>query len=88
MVIPNGLTKDDVDAQDLQNAGNTILYTRQAWYREIGDGICFKEQRGEVPNGTWQQAVEDMKAANPWPDGYVSPTAAMVKKALVKKANP
>ena len=78
MQVPNGLKQEEVDAQDLQNAGNTILSIRQAWYRAIGDGIFLKEQRGEGPSGTWQQAVEDMKAANPWPANYVSPTAAML----------
>ena len=73
-----GQTKAQVDALALQNLGNSVLFTRQSWYRSVGDGIYLKEQRQEVPSGTWAQAVSDMKAANPWPSGYTSPTAAML----------
>jgi hypothetical protein len=70
MQIPNGLTKEQVAAKDLQSLGDGVLFTRQDWYRKIGDGIFMKEQRGEIPVGTWKQAVVDMKAQNPWPSGY------------------
>ena len=65
-----GIKQEQVDAIGLQNAGNTILSIRKEWYRSTGDGIFMKEQRGEVPVGTWKQAVIDMKASNPYPEGY------------------
>lgn len=78
MQVPNGLTQDQVDADNLKALGDSIVALRQGWYHTIGDGIWFKEQRSEVPAGTWEQAVADMKASNPYPDGYVSPTIAML----------
>ena len=68
-----GLKQADVDAANLKAQGDSVLATRQAWYHTIGDPMYFKEQRGEVPVGTWKQAVIDMKAANPYPAGYVPP---------------
>jgi hypothetical protein len=73
-----GLKQADVDAANLKAQGDSVLATRQAWYHTIGDGIRFKQDRGEVPAGTWEQAVADMKSSNPYPDGYVSPTTAML----------
>ena len=35
---------------------------RQAEYTAKADGIFFKEQRGEVPAGTWKKAVAEIKA--------------------------
>ena len=35
---------------------------RQAEYTAKTDGIFFKEQRGEVPAGTWEKAVAEIKA--------------------------
>ena len=35
---------------------------RQAEYQAKTDGIFFKEQRGEVPAGTWAKAVAEVKA--------------------------
>jgi hypothetical protein len=40
-------------------------------YQNELDGLYFKEQRGEVPVGTWKQAVADMKAKNQYPEGYI-----------------
>jgi hypothetical protein len=65
-----GKKQADVDADALQAKGQTVLDTRISWFHNIGDPIYMKEQRGEVPVGSWKQAVADMKASNPWPDGY------------------
>ena len=73
-----GIKQDQVDADNLKALGDSVVASRQAWYHTIGDGIRFKQDRGEVPAGTWEQAVADMKSSNPYPDGYVSPTTAML----------
>ena len=65
-----GLKQADVDAANLKAQGDSVLATRQAWYHTISDPMYFKEQRGEIPVGTWKQAVIDMKASNPYPEGY------------------
>jgi hypothetical protein len=87
MQIPNGLTQAQVDADALKASGDSVVASRQAWYHTVGDGIWFKQQRGEVPEGTWETAVAVMKSDNPYPDGYTSPTAAMVAKASVKRVS-
>jgi hypothetical protein len=73
-----GLKQADVDALNLQAKGDSVLATRLRWYQNELDVLYFKEQRGEVPSGTWTGAVADMKAANPWPDGYTSPTTVLL----------
>ena len=73
-----GIKQEQVDAEALKDLGDFVVASRQAWYHTIGDGIRFKQDRGEVPAGTWEQAVADMKSSNPYPDGYVSPTTAML----------
>ena len=65
-----GIKQEQVDAEALKAKGDSVLATRQAWYHTISDPMYFKEQRGEVPVGTWKQAVIDMKASNPYPEGY------------------
>jgi hypothetical protein len=73
-----GIRQEQVDAEALTAKGQSVLDARISWYHTVGDGIWFKEQRGEVPPGTWEQAVTDMKASNPYPDGYTSPTKAVL----------
>ena len=72
-----GLKQADVDAANLKAQGDSVLATRQAWYHTIGDPMYFGEQRGEktvkASKKSWKQAVADMKAANPYPAGYVPP---------------
>ena len=73
-----GIKQDQVDAEALKELGDSVVASRLAWYHTVGDGIWFKQDRGEVPEGTWEQAVADMKSSNPYPDGYVSPTVSML----------
>ena len=47
-----------------------VIMNRRAWYFNVGDPLFFKEQRGEVPAGTWVAAVEKMRELNPYPEGY------------------
>ena len=68
-----GIKQEQVDAEALKAKGDSVLATRSQMYNNLLDGLYFKEQRGEVPVGTWKQAVIDMKAANPYPAGYVPP---------------
>ena len=65
-----GIKQEQVDAEDLKAKGDSVVATRQAMYQNELDGLYFKEQRGEVPVGSWKQAVADMKLANPYPEGY------------------
>ena len=65
-----GLKQADVDALNLKAKGDSVVASRRAMYQNELDGLYFKEQRGEVPVGTWKQAVADMKLANPYPEGY------------------
>jgi hypothetical protein len=81
-----GQTQAQADADALKELGDSVVASRLAWYHTVGDGIWFKQQRGEVPPGTWEQAVADMKADNPYPDGYVSPTVAMLAKVATRKS--
>jgi hypothetical protein len=69
-LVLSGLTQDEVDAQALKAKGDSVVAIRQGWFHNVGDPLYFKEQRGEVPVGSWKQAVADMKAANPYPEGY------------------
>ena len=65
-----GIKQEQVDAEDLKAKGDSVVATRQAMYQNELDGLYFKEQRGEVPVGSWKQAVADMMLANPYPEGY------------------
>ena len=65
-----GIKQEQVDAEDLKAKGDSVVATRQAMYQNELDGLYFKEQRGEVPVGSWKQAVAEMKLANPYPEGY------------------
>ena len=65
-----GLKQADVDALNLQAKGDSVVASRRAMYQNELDGLYFKEQRGEVPVGSWKQAVADMKAKNQYPEGY------------------
>ena len=65
-----GLKQADVDAEALKEKGDSVVASRRAMYQNELDGLYFKEQRGEVPVGSWKQAVADMKLANPYPEGY------------------
>ena len=65
-----GLKQADVDADTLKAKGDSVVASRRAMYQNELDGLYFKEQRGEVPVGSWKQAVADMKLANPYPEGY------------------
>ena len=67
-----GLKQADVDAEALKEKGDSVVASRRAMYQNELDGLYFKEQRGEVPVGSWKQAVADMKLANPYPEGYTS----------------
>ena len=66
-----GLKQADVDAEALKEKGDSVVASRRAMYQNELDGLYFKEQRGEVPVGTWKQAVADMKAKNQYPEGYI-----------------
>ena len=66
-----GLKQADVDAEALKAKGDSVVASRRAMYQNELDGLYFKEQRGEVPVGTWKQAVADMKAQNQYPEGYI-----------------
>jgi len=74
MIVPNGLSQAQVDKNNLNTQGDLVLATRQSWYHNIGDPLYMKEQRGEVASGTWKAAVAEMKAKNPYPNGYAAPT--------------
>ena len=70
-----GITQEQVDAKELKAKGDSVLAKRQQWYHDSGDPMYFQEIRGEgasVKGNTksWKQAVADMKAANPYPEGY------------------
>lgn len=41
---------------------------RRAAYTTESDPLFFKEQRGEVPAGTWQAKVDEIKARYPKPE--------------------
>ena len=69
-MVLNGLTQAQVDADSLKAKGDSVVAIRQAWFHNEGDPMYFKEQRGEVPVGSWKQAVADMKSQNPYPEGY------------------
>ena len=69
-MVLSGLTQAEVDTQALKAKGDSVVAIRQAWFHTTGDPMYFKEQRGEVPVGSWKQAVADMKSANPYPEGY------------------
>lgn len=66
-----GIRQEQVDAEALKAKGDSVVAIRQAWFHNQGDPMYFKEQRGEVPVGSWKQAVADMKLANPYPEGWV-----------------
>ena len=70
MVLLTGKTQAEVDADALKAKGDSVVAIRQAWFHNQGDPMYFKEQRGEVPVGSWKQAVADMRLANPYPEGY------------------
>ena len=72
MTTMTGRNADQVAANALAAQGAAVLAMRQNWYRMTGDALYFQEQRGEVPVGSWKQAVADMKLANPYPEGYTS----------------
>ena len=65
-----GIKQEQVDAEDLKAKGDSVVASRRMMYQNELDGLYFKEQRGEVPVGSWKQAVADMKLANPYPEGY------------------
>jgi hypothetical protein len=72
----SGLTQTQVDANSLQALGDAVNAARLSWYRDVGDGMWFKEQRGEIAAGTWLRAVEELKKENPWPHGYAAKGAS------------
>lgn len=65
-----GIRQEQVDAEALKAKGDSVVASRRAMYQNELDGLYFKEQRGEIPVGTWKQAVTDMKAKNQYPEGY------------------
>lgn len=69
MIVPMK-NQEQVDAETLKAQGDSVVDARQGWYHTIGDGLFFKEQRGEVPMGTWLKASQEMKKSNPYPEGY------------------
>ena len=66
-----GIRQEQVDAEALKAKVDSVVASRRAMYQNELDGLYFKEQRGEVPVGTWKQAVADMKAQNQYPEGYI-----------------
>ena len=71
-----GKTQAQVDADAIVSLGDSVVASRLSWYHTVGDGIWFKEQRGEIAAGTWLRAVEEMKKENPWPHGYAAKGAS------------
>lgn len=52
-------------AKCLPNRSPSLRDLRAEAYREESDPIFFKEQRGEVPAGTWLASVAEIKARYP-----------------------
>ena len=53
----------DQEIAELKRLENSRLNA----YREESDPLYFKEQRGEVPEGTWEQKVAEIRARYPYP---------------------
>ena len=66
--LETGETTEHPDAPIIQAVPLTqeqINLQRQQAYRVESDPIFFKEQRGEVPTGTWLAKVDEIKARYP-----------------------
>jgi hypothetical protein len=64
-------TQAELDAQwptvDYQNQYNTVSKTRHAEYIKTSDPIFFEWQRGTKTQADWDNAVQAIKDANPYP---------------------
>lgn len=64
-------TQAELDAQwpavDYQNQYEIVSQTRHAEYIKISDPIFFEWQRGTKTQDDWDQAVQAIKDANPYP---------------------
>lgn len=64
-------TKAQLDAQwadaNYQNQCAAVANARRIAYETQSDGVFFKWQRGDATQAEWQQAVDAVKAANPYP---------------------
>ena len=64
-------TQAELDAQwaqvDYQNQYNTVSNTRHAEYIKTSDPIFFEWQRGTKTQADWDNAVQAIKDANPYP---------------------
>ena len=64
-------TQAELDAQwpavDYQNQYNTVSQTRHAEYIKTSDPIFFEWQRGTKTQADWDNAVQAIKDANPYP---------------------
>lgn len=64
-------TQAELDAQwpavDYQNQYNLVSQTRHAEYIKTSDPIFFEWQRGTKTQADWDNAVQAIKDANPYP---------------------
>lgn len=64
-------TQAELDAQwpqaSYQMQCQVVDAQRRIAYEQQSDGVFFKWQRGEATQEQWQQAVEAVQAANPYP---------------------
>jgi hypothetical protein len=51
--------------QKIQDHNNIQRQLRADQYREVTDALFFKQQRGEVLPGTWESAVNEIRAKYP-----------------------
>lgn len=59
--------REDWEAGAYQREYDAVTVARQAGYQQTSDPIFMQYQRGEATEQEWLDAVEAVKAANPYP---------------------
>lgn len=58
---------DDPAIKEAQLTAEQLRALRQLAYQTEADAVFFKEQRGEVPVGTWLALIDEIKLRYPEP---------------------
>jgi hypothetical protein len=56
------------EADRVDRAAKAVQKNRRAAYQTESDPLFFQEQRGEVPAGTWEAKVAEIKVEYPKPE--------------------
>lgn len=65
-MTPEEIAEVTSGAPSISEQNNQIRLMREVAFKNEADPLYFKEQRGEVPEGTWQAKISEIRSNLPY----------------------